>query len=302
MADERDLELLDDYLSNRMGGVDRSEFEQKIQADPDLRSEYSLQKALLQGIRDARAAELKSMLRNVPVSSRGQGNALAGKALLAALTIVLAATTYWFLTREKGSVQIPAPAAEQKITDEQPVVSSAPPESNARRDEAKPPVRKTIPEPDKNQTSAGTEHSQPSLSKKPDPILPPAEKKEDKANEAGQDALNPASDKETSGGDSKGTDGELRPNGSSFLVQPVTGNSRYTFHYQFRDGKLFLYGPFTKDQYTVSEFFTNDTRAVFLHYDNRYYLLDRENSEVKPLTPLTDRVLLEKLDKYRGSK
>src|SRR5690606_12674271 len=98
MANERDLELLDDYLANRMDEGNRAAFEQKLKADPDLQQEFTMQKTVIEGIKSARIAELKSMLNNVPVPPAG--NALASKIFMAAaVTLVVAAAAYW-LTRD----------------------------------------------------------------------------------------------------------------------------------------------------------------------------------------------------------
>ncbi|HEX8039046.1 MAG TPA: hypothetical protein VF490_07830, partial [Chryseosolibacter sp.] len=156
MADERDLELLDDYLSNRMGGAERSDFEGRLQADPDLQNEYALQRNLVQGIRDARVSELKSMLNKVPVPSGGHGSALSSKAMLGAVAIIIAAATYWFLMRSEKPALKPNAVAEREVTGQQPVEPSTIPEEKASTDE-KNPANPEATDPDRNQTSAGTE-------------------------------------------------------------------------------------------------------------------------------------------------
>ncbi len=304
MADERDLELLDDYLSNRMGGADRSEFEQKLQADPDLRNEYALQSNLLQGIRDARVAELKSMLNKVPVPSGGHGSAFTSKAILGTVTIIVAAAAYWFLTRDNGGISTAKVPAEQKITDEQPVTPTTKPEAQ-RQPVEKNPVQEPAPEPDKNQTSAGTEHSKPSLARKPDPLKEPVKRSEENtsAKEPVLDVFVPGAEEEPADADGTVLDpGTLRPGGSSLVVETDKENSRYSFHYQFREGKLFLYGPFEKNLYEIMEFFTDQKRIVFLSYNNHYYLLTEADSKVTPLTAVNDPALLKKLNAYRSSK
>jgi hypothetical protein len=104
MANERDLELLDDYLANRMSNNDRSAFEHKLNADPNLHQEYELQKHLIQGIKDARVAQLKSMLNQVPVPSHATGNAIASKVLIGAVvTIIIVAAGYWFTDHQSDN-------------------------------------------------------------------------------------------------------------------------------------------------------------------------------------------------------
>src|SRR5688500_18255936 len=68
MASERELELLDDYISNRLNAQEKNAFEQRLEADPELKGEFQLQNKIAQGIRTARAAELKSMLGAIPTT------------------------------------------------------------------------------------------------------------------------------------------------------------------------------------------------------------------------------------------
>jgi hypothetical protein len=63
------FELVDDYLMNRLTESERAAFEQQISSDPSLKGDLELQKNILEGIKKARAAELKAMLNNVPVGS-----------------------------------------------------------------------------------------------------------------------------------------------------------------------------------------------------------------------------------------
>ncbi|HEX8039978.1 MAG TPA: hypothetical protein VF490_12545, partial [Chryseosolibacter sp.] len=147
--------------------------------------------------------------------------------------------------------------------------------------------------------------SKPSLAKKPDPIEEPVKKEE--ANRSNQqpvlDVFVPGAEEEPADENKKIVDpGSLRPAGSSLAVETDSKNSRYSFHYQFRDGKLFLYGPFEKNLYEIMEFFSDQKRTVFLYYKNHYYLLPEADSQVRPLTAIKDPALLKKLDESRSSK
>ena len=302
MADERDLELLDDYLTNQMSDQDRSAFEQKLKADPDLQHEYALQKRLIQGIKDARVAELKSMLNNVAVPTGGDGNALGTKVLVGKLaTIIIAGAAYWFLKQD----QIAVPATETRT--EETVPSAEPPQSAAMPDvrSEQPSAKKEQPaEQDKNQTSAGTEHSKPSLAKKPDPLAAPGEKKSEKSEGPVLDVFTPENDVNNAEEGNANIDNttDLTPAASSLIVETDRNNRRYNFHYQYKEGKLFLYGPFEKNLYEIMEFFADDKRTVFLYYKDHYYLLPEGDQQIRPLSAITDPELLRKLKEYRNSK
>src|SRR6478609_8420878 len=63
------IELIDDYLTNRLTEKEKGAFEQQLASDPSLKADVELQKNIVEGIKGARAAELKSMLNNVPIGS-----------------------------------------------------------------------------------------------------------------------------------------------------------------------------------------------------------------------------------------
>ena len=305
MADERDFELLDDYLTNRrMSEHDRSAFEQKLQADPDLQHEYALQKRLIKGIKDARVAELKSMLNQVPIPANNPGNSLATKIILGTVvTIMIAATTYWYLNRDEIRLAEPKIPSQEQTPNEKIVSPEAGPEIEAEGDQ--PVNEKQTVESDKNQTSAGTEQSKPSLAKKPDPLQAPGDKSNEQipAKEPVLDVFNPGSEDSTSDSNQKKDNQPVYNAGSSSLmVETDRENRRYTFHYQFRDGKLFLYGPFEKNLYEIMEFFAGEKRTVFLYYKDRYYLLEEADNNIRTLSPITDQALIRKLKEYRSSK
>ena len=272
MAEERDFELLDDYLTNRLSEQDRSAFEQKLQADPDMQHEYALQKRLIKGIKDARVAELKGMLNQVPVPSNA-GNGLGTKIFLGTVvTVIIAAAGYWFLTRDEINIDQPKSLSQQPAEIEKQASETPAPVTPQQ----KPSVSAERPavEPEKNQTSAGTEHSKPSLAKRPDPLQAPA--------------------------GTPGADGSRRADirNSSIVVENVP-NSEYSFHYQISGGKLLLHGAFEKDQYTVLDFERNGSRQLALRYKDDFYLLETDANEVRRLEPVTDAALLETLQTYR---
>lgn len=304
MADERDLELLDDYLTNRMSGRGRSAFEQKLKADPDLQHELALQKRLIEGIKGARVAELKSMLNNVPVPPAGTGSLVATKILLGTVaTIVIAGAAYLFLQKDQTIIPAPQTKTEEPIPSAKPPESKAVPEVESQQEEEEPVQGQQRVESDRNQTSAGTEHSKPSLAKKPDPLSAPAGKKNEKSEGPVPDVFTPENEENTSA-DGNGTTGgpNLTPVSSSLVVETTRNNRRYTFHYQFREGNLFLYGPFEKNLYEIMEFFADEKRTVFLYYKDRYYLLPEADEQIRPLSAISDPALLQKLKEYRNSK
>jgi hypothetical protein len=304
MADERDFELLDDYLTNRMSAQDRSAFEQKLQADPDLQHEYSLQKRLIKGIKDARVAELKSMLNQVPIPANGPASTLGTKIILGAVvSIMIAAATFWYLKRDQIELADPKTPYEKQIPNEKIITPEVESEIKTKNEQPEANEKQRV-ESEKNQTSAGTEHSKPSLAKKPNPLQAPGDKTNEEAGkEPVLDVFNPGNEDSINENNLKKENQPVyNPGNSTLVVETDLDNRRYTFHYQFKEGKLFLYGPFEKNLYEIMEFFTGEKSTVFLYYKDHYYLLEEADNDVRPLAAITDSALIKKLKEYRNSK
>ena len=104
MASERDFELLDEYISNRLTEQDKANFEKKLEVDGDLKSEFVLQQRVVEGIRTARAVELKSMLSNIPMSSiPSDGTSLLAKVGLWVAAAGLVGTGAYFYLRAEDN-------------------------------------------------------------------------------------------------------------------------------------------------------------------------------------------------------
>lgn len=273
MAEERDFELLDDYLTNRLSEQERSAFEHKLQADPDMQHEYALQKRLIQGIKDARVAELKGMLNQVAIPGN-TGNGLGTKILIGTvITVLIAAAGYWYFTRDNVNIEQPKTLSQQPAELEKPAIES--PAQVTPQQKPSVSAERPTAEPEKNQTSAGTEHSKPSLAKRPDPLQAPA--------------------------GTPGADGSRRADirNASLAVENVH-NSEYSFHYQISADKLRLYGAFEEDQYSVLDFENNGKRQLALRYKDNFYLLEPDANEIQRLEPVTDPTLLEMLQTHRA--
>lgn len=291
MAAERDLELLDDYLANRMDETTRAAFEQKINADQELKGELDIQQQMISGIRKARIAELKGMLNNVPVpAGQTTGVAVGTKvALWVAVAGLIATGIYLYVDNDAQEIVVPgtetitpeteeAPDSDENKTKENaptegahedsPVVSSQ--ESSSERKPIAPP-------------KPGKKAVTPDSARKIEVYDPSTELEENNTDQVNEQ-LNHSQE-------------SLTP---SIAVEIESENKKYNFHYQFKDGKLFLYGPFENDVYEIMEFFNEEKRTLFLYYNEHYYLLKDNSTSLKPLNAIQDADLLNKLKEYRN--
>jgi hypothetical protein len=285
MAAERDFELLDDYLGNRMDEQSRAAFEQKINADQELKAEFDLQQQTISSIKKARVAELKGMLNNIPVpAGQTTGVAVGAKVTLwVAVAGLLATGIYLYIDKPAEEISVPSTevASDSDTT-----------ENLEEKAEETEPVGKA------HEDSPVVSSQKSSAEQKP--IAPP--KPGSKATSPKIDVYDPSKELEENNTDQ--VNDELDQSHASvtpsIVVEIDVTNKKYNYHYQFKDGKLFLYGPFEKELYEIMEFFNEEKRTLFLYHNENYYLLKDNSTSLKPLNPIQDTELLNKLKEYRN--
>jgi glucan-binding YG repeat protein len=282
---EKDLELLDDYLSNRMSDSDRQAFEQKLEADPELKKEMQIQQSLIESIRQARIAELKTMLNSIPVTSiTGGQTALFTKVISSVAVVGLVSTAVYFYfdnteeTREFTAITEQTEQAETTETEETPEPEDTPQET---------PV---TPEPDNTQSK-----EKPVTEKKPAPATE-SKPKLDLFTPEEEVANDPELQHERE---------QLAIISEAFVTSSIevvtdNNNKKYSFHYLFRNGKLVLFGAFEENLYEILEFIARDKRTVFLYYKSSYYLLDLTKDTPTELVAIRDPRLIQKLKEHRA--
>ncbi len=283
MALEKDLELLDDYLSNRLNEQDRQAFEQKLEADPELKKEMQLQQSLVESIRQARVAELKTMLNNIPVASISGGQTALFTKVISSVVVVGIISTAVYFYFDKAETPETTTIAEQSEPSETPETVAIPEPENA------PEENSVVDEPDEPQViekNASEKKVAPSADQKPklDLFTPEEEVANDPILQHEREQLAIISEAFVT---------------SSIEVETDANNRKYNFHYLFRNGKLILYGSFEENLYEILEFISQDKRTVFLYYKSSYYLLDVKKDTPTELVAIRDPKLIQKLKEHR---
>ena len=97
-------DLINAYFGNEMTDVERQDFEARLQNDPELKSEYNFQKEIVDAIKEARRADLKSMLDKVPVSGGSTGaNVSVGKVVSAVVVTGLVGLGIYYMWPEEST-------------------------------------------------------------------------------------------------------------------------------------------------------------------------------------------------------
>lgn len=274
------FDLIDDYVANRLSESERSAFEAGMNADPALKSEVETQSMIVEGIRKARAAELKAMLNKVPVGGAvslwGDWSVVKMAATIGVAGII--GTSMYLYLKDTNEVINNVPKAEV------PIDSLIPKENNTE-----PVLTEPIKEEEKEAEVTTPQTKRP----KPRKIATTSPKVvvEDPSSEllSGTKTTDPAS-----------VSTKAVISVATIQVERPT-NTKYTFHYQFTDKKLFLYGPFEGVLYEILEVH-GDNHALFLYFRDNFYHLDESKLEATDLTPIRDRALIQKLKEFRNPK
>src|SRR5687768_10253934 len=114
MASERDLELLDQYVSNRLSDQDKIAFEQKLQSDTSLKNEHAIQRKVVEKLREARVKELKTMFNSVPAAAlETSGTSVGTQVALWVAVVGAIGTGVYFYLNNNDKVET-APLAKQE--------------------------------------------------------------------------------------------------------------------------------------------------------------------------------------------
>lgn len=285
------LELIEDYLSDKLSEQQKEAFEKQLATDTALKSEVALQKAIVEGIKNARIAELKSMLNNVPISPVGSF-ATAGKIAAGVIAVGIISASIYFYTKSgddkpetvsiTDSVSIPTEEPKAKENKETPAVDTKATDKSETTTAVTTPVdnnkKKTVTTPEKDKEEKITP-TKPSIN-----VTDPSEEMSDNTSTA----VTP-----------KNESSKSIITTSRVAVETDASDKKHTFHYQFKQSKLILFGKFDKALYEILEV-NGDSHSMFLFYKDNYYLLNENQTTISPLEQIKDASVVRKLKEFRN--
>ena len=279
------FEKIDEYLTNRLSEQDRETFEQQLGTDSALKAEVEFQTQIIESLKKARVAELKEMLNKVPVDSVIKYPALKIAAGLIGAAVIVSAG-YLYYSNNKSELPVTVPTIEDSIVQTE---DTQPSEAEEKKD--------IIEQPIEPETSATQQ-------KVLSPAQVPSSRPSDKG-ETSQPVDKPALDViDPSEELTESTPTRGNSNAKPVLTIPKmnvevdSSSKKYPFHYQFKDGKMILFGSFDKSLYEIIEI-NGGSHSVFLYHKENYYKLDESKNEITPLEPVKDKALIQKLKEYR---
>ncbi len=274
------VELIDDYLTNRLSEQDRNAFEAQMKSDPTLKADVEIQSQIVDGLKKARASELKAMLNKVPVGGPASMSPLQIAAGVLGTAILVSSIYFYF---------------KPDATPEVPNNTTTLEDSNKQNE----PIEETpaIQEEKKDNPANEVKVEETTKQKSVAPIEPKATAKS--VTKPALDVVDPSSEL-TESTATRGSVESSKPvrASSKMEVEVDSSNKKYAFHYQFVSNKMILFGSFDKGLYEILEI-NGNINSTFLFYKENYYLLDDSKNEITPLEMIRDKTLLQKLKEYR---
>jgi hypothetical protein len=278
------FEKIEAYVTGKMDAQEKEAFEQALIADPTLKSETAMQSAIIESVRKARMTELKGMLSQVPVT--GVEFTLGISIVKIAATVITAGVlvggSIFYLNQKESKTQVKT--VKDSILEKIEIPATSIPSIIPKEE-------KKTEEPVTEKSKSVTEKSaiEKTSAKKTAPVATPK-----------IDIVDPSIDL-TKESEATGKVTNERTGVTTSLIPVETNNEskKYSFHYQFGEGKLILFGSFDKGLYEVLEV-NGNTHSLFLFYKEKFYLLNEKQKQITPLTEITDSQLISKLKDYRS--
>lgn len=284
-------ELITKYLEGSLSREDQLEFEIQIQNDPLLKDEFEFQKDVIDALRNYRKNEIKNRLNNINIGNSSGFNLLN---IAASVTIssFIAIGTYLYLSDHaaQDSLQVVDLANTPNIENssiadlpEKPKVVELQPKSLDQvitevKGEEK--ATKEAKEIDSQVTASNKKINTPNV------ILPNIVEE--------FETMDPLEVESDLSNNSSSFESIKNKEVLSFEIEKIE-NSEY-LHYQFYQGKLYLYGEFNDNPYEIIELKSGNKRKVFLNYNEDYFLLKTNQRDLTPLKAIKDPTLIEELN------
>ncbi|MDX2195043.1 MAG: hypothetical protein NW207_01380 [Cytophagales bacterium] len=292
------------YVRGKLSADEHASMQSLINSNPEIAKEAAFQKTVLEGIKAHRAAILKSRLNNINTSTLLTNSYTALKmASVVVASAGLGLGAYYFVDSmiEKNEVSNNIIVKQVYANDsKQQIVSAAAKESakptRAVTDEAQPSLKnaeisatetKKIKETKKIAKKEGFFKKWSIFKKSKEPILDNSDADAPMLSNA--DNIDSKIETGHAAGKVKTSDVDIK----------AIHDGSHNFHYKLTDHVLYLYGDFDKSPYEILEFNKTKGQKMYLYYDENYYEMNNNTSDITKLKKLTKKNLVEQLNEAR---
>lgn len=277
----KNFEKVEAYFNNELNDSEKSDFLSEVESNTELKSEYDFQNEVINGIKEARKVELKAMLDKVPIASIPAATSGLYKILIGGAASLIIGTSLWYYFNSASEVNM---ASETKVEEFSPIVEERDQFTETKQSVAKLDVEKsskeeTRPSSVKNKNTKNSNINKPNVPTAQDDFVD---------NSLQDENLEIPSDIS-----------KVNINLASKVNVEIKVKKKYSFHYQYTQGNLILYGNFEDDLFEVLELNKEDQVEVYLYYESNYYYIKDKSGLITPLEAVANKNLKNKLERLR---
>lgn len=275
-------ELIDAYFNGELGTAEKENLLNQLSNNSELKQEFDLQSDIIEGLKNTRKAELKARLDNVAIGGSGTSAITLGKVAIVSLTIATGAFIYFNSIENTTPTESVVPKELNESFEDM-----IPTDNNALIASEESVVDKEVTTADEDIITANVEDKivakEPEINKPQ--LFEPIELEADNT-----DDIMP-----------EGVANEDFAIISNIDIEIDNSKRKYSFHYQFKEGKLFLFGTFDKGLYEILEFNSTEGKILYLFYKGKYYGLNKDLTDITELSEIQDASLIQNLEKVRAN-
>lgn len=276
-------DIADRYLKGQLSESERLAFEEKMQQDPLLANEMSLQQEIYQALSETRKLALKHRLNQVSIHHSPWAPWIGLKTAAVVGTLFLAGAGYYYFDLSVASAEEDSSFSSTSVTYPKAYTLDHSAKGALKTKESVPAVSPP------SEVTAQENITKTAPSKRT--FSTPTIVRPDVISEFDEEALSVNYD------DFNVPEKQMLQ-GSHYQEEDVAIeallDSDYDFHYQFYDNKLYLHGDFRGMPYKIIALNTEADKKLFLEFHNDYYRIG-EHREAVPLVKIEDSTLINSL-------
>lgn len=292
--------LLDGFFEGTLSSSEESSLMDRLATDTDLKSEFEIQKDIINTIKETRKLELKSRLDNININ--WYDNISNGWKVAATATIVTVSTltAYYFIDmQEEFGNRIDLAQNEILIDAFNTEVESVPQKPDAivneeieksKISEEVNPVKETVAQ--EKVTQETTDQVVATADRTVKVVVPDVIEEFEEVDNMELESV--------SSGDINTMTPSREDLHSSVEINTVL-HKKYNFHYNFSHGTLTLYGNFEDVPYEILEINSTSGKSFYLNYKDSFYNIINTNNII-PLQPVTNESLINELKIVKENK
>ena len=298
------FDLIDSYLNGEMTNHEAIEFESQLQKDPLLENEFQLQKDIVNSIRAFRQAELKATLNTVDVGVGGTFTVLKVAAGIGVIALLGLGVYYFSGNLNKNQLDGASKNSSLIVEKEEAEETTPKTETNDLVEEVNDQIAKVAD--DEEKTIVKTEEpikQEAQISNSKDIVTASEEVVKSEQPEIKLPEVVEAFDKEEGqiSENIKVPENKLNKVTETYLPKTEVvemDHRKYSFHYQFYNNKLYLYGEFD-NKYEILELNTPAGISIYMFYKDNFYELEQNQEKITPLNAIQNSTLMRDLKTIR---